>query len=447
MAAYASHVLLDWLGSDSSPPIGVMALWPFSRAYYESDLHVFMAISRRYYQGWRFVTQNVLAVSLELVILVPVLALVWRFRDVARSAGCALAIVVRPERDRHRRAGDRLRLRQSRNRLGPAEEHPYDSLLARYRTGAVEPAVEALTKLLQADGGQRQATRWIALARDKNRRADLEAALLLFTDAIMLAWQDDHPFPAAVVARYTSPFMGLRLALKRMDPKTQFLRIWYLLWESFRQVHVNQSLPLDLDFLADALDAFPERFTDAARRGIATPAHVVDVARECPAGSGQRTARDQEVSHGRARLPSPQPQGRCDRIRGAVAPRQRPPRAERPRGRPRSAHWAQLDGRTGQPSSTWRGSSKATCTNAAATGRRPPRLTTARSVSSPVPQTAQVARAHLAHLEGERPQAAAILAPALANRVDRTDPWWAYIRGQAWRFDSYLKMAHAMVMK
>ena len=79
-AAYVSHVLLDWLGSDSSPPIGVMALWPFSRAYYESDLHIFMAISRRYYQGWRFVTQNVLAVCLELLILAPVLALVWRFR-------------------------------------------------------------------------------------------------------------------------------------------------------------------------------------------------------------------------------------------------------------------------------------------------------------------------------------------------------------------------------
>lgn len=79
-AAYASHAVLDWLGSDSSPPIGVMALWPLSRAYYESDLHVFMAISRRYYQGWRFVTQNVLAVGLELVVLVPALVLVWRFR-------------------------------------------------------------------------------------------------------------------------------------------------------------------------------------------------------------------------------------------------------------------------------------------------------------------------------------------------------------------------------
>lgn len=80
VAAYSSHVLLDWLGSDSSPPIGVMALWPFGRAYYESDLHVFMAISRRYYQGWRFVSQNVLAVCVELAILMPILAGVWRFR-------------------------------------------------------------------------------------------------------------------------------------------------------------------------------------------------------------------------------------------------------------------------------------------------------------------------------------------------------------------------------
>jgi membrane-bound metal-dependent hydrolase YbcI (DUF457 family) len=79
-AAYASHVLLDWLGSDASPPLGVMALWPFSHAHFESDVHVFMAISRRYYQGWVFVAQNVRAVGLELVILVPILALVWRFR-------------------------------------------------------------------------------------------------------------------------------------------------------------------------------------------------------------------------------------------------------------------------------------------------------------------------------------------------------------------------------
>jgi hypothetical protein len=75
-AAYASHVLLDWLSTDASPPIGVMALWPFGRNHYESDLHLFMAISRRYYQGWTFVRQNVLAILRELAILIPVLAII-----------------------------------------------------------------------------------------------------------------------------------------------------------------------------------------------------------------------------------------------------------------------------------------------------------------------------------------------------------------------------------
>ena len=74
-AAYGSHTLLDWMGQDSSPPIGIMALWPLSRSYFESDLHLFMAISRRY---WRdgFLVHNLLAVGREIAILVPVLAAV-----------------------------------------------------------------------------------------------------------------------------------------------------------------------------------------------------------------------------------------------------------------------------------------------------------------------------------------------------------------------------------
>jgi LexA-binding, inner membrane-associated putative hydrolase len=79
-AAYASHVLLDWLGRDSSPPIGIMALWPLSRDYFESALHVFMPISRRFDQGWTLVSQNAWAVCLEMIILVPILLLVMFFR-------------------------------------------------------------------------------------------------------------------------------------------------------------------------------------------------------------------------------------------------------------------------------------------------------------------------------------------------------------------------------
>jgi len=79
-AAYGSHALLDWLGTDSSPPIGIMALWPFTAAHYESNLHVFMAVSRRYYHGWVFVRHNALALVRELAILVPLLMLIILLR-------------------------------------------------------------------------------------------------------------------------------------------------------------------------------------------------------------------------------------------------------------------------------------------------------------------------------------------------------------------------------
>jgi inner membrane protein len=72
-SAYASHILLDWLARDTTAPIGIMALWPFTHEYYESSLHLFMAVSRRYYQGWAFVRHNLLAFLRELLILMPVL--------------------------------------------------------------------------------------------------------------------------------------------------------------------------------------------------------------------------------------------------------------------------------------------------------------------------------------------------------------------------------------
>jgi hypothetical protein len=49
-AAYASHILLDWLGQDATPPLGITALWPFDSAYYLSGANVFLGISR---EPWR----------------------------------------------------------------------------------------------------------------------------------------------------------------------------------------------------------------------------------------------------------------------------------------------------------------------------------------------------------------------------------------------------------
>jgi membrane-bound metal-dependent hydrolase YbcI (DUF457 family) len=82
--AVLSHVLLDWLGKDSSTPRGVMALWPWTTTYYMSELNIFDAIDRRYWlEGfWR---RNTIALMRELVILLPI---VWlsTYRSPARSS-------------------------------------------------------------------------------------------------------------------------------------------------------------------------------------------------------------------------------------------------------------------------------------------------------------------------------------------------------------------------
>jgi hypothetical protein len=86
-AAYASHTLLDWMGNDTTPPIGIMALWPFTSEYYESNLHFFMAITRRYWLPG-FWTHNLIAMFREVGTLVPLAVAIYflRRRRVPRQA-------------------------------------------------------------------------------------------------------------------------------------------------------------------------------------------------------------------------------------------------------------------------------------------------------------------------------------------------------------------------
>ncbi len=81
--AYLTHPLLDWLGHDTTPPIGIMALWPFRPDYYQSDLHLFLPISRRYWVDG-FLAHNLTAVARELVVVAPLAVLTyWRLIRVA----------------------------------------------------------------------------------------------------------------------------------------------------------------------------------------------------------------------------------------------------------------------------------------------------------------------------------------------------------------------------
>lgn len=75
-AAYGSHVFLDWLGDDTSPPLGIMALWPFSHDYFMSPMTIMPAISRRYWLPG-FWAHNLRALVFEIVLLFPFLFGVW----------------------------------------------------------------------------------------------------------------------------------------------------------------------------------------------------------------------------------------------------------------------------------------------------------------------------------------------------------------------------------
>lgn len=80
MAAYLSHVVLDWLGQDSSVPLGVMALWPFSERYFHSGLDWFLATDRRYWLAG-FWSRNLRTLCWEVLVLVPLAWAAWWFRQ------------------------------------------------------------------------------------------------------------------------------------------------------------------------------------------------------------------------------------------------------------------------------------------------------------------------------------------------------------------------------
>lgn len=83
--AWLSHVAFDWLGSDDTPPLGVMAFWPIDDRFVFAHAYVFEAISRRYWLP-NFVTHNAWAVTSEVLMLAPMLAAVLLVRGGGRGA-------------------------------------------------------------------------------------------------------------------------------------------------------------------------------------------------------------------------------------------------------------------------------------------------------------------------------------------------------------------------
>jgi membrane-bound metal-dependent hydrolase YbcI (DUF457 family) len=78
-AAWLSHPLLDTIALDTSPPLGVMLLWPFEWTHYQTGWSIFAPISRRYWLP-NFVPHNLMAVAREIAILGPLAAAAWWMR-------------------------------------------------------------------------------------------------------------------------------------------------------------------------------------------------------------------------------------------------------------------------------------------------------------------------------------------------------------------------------
>jgi inner membrane protein len=83
-AAHASHILMDWLGTDRYPPIGLEALWPFSREFYISGWDVFPPTERRVYLPGAVWT-NVRALVAEVGIMGPIAVFTFMARRTRKS--------------------------------------------------------------------------------------------------------------------------------------------------------------------------------------------------------------------------------------------------------------------------------------------------------------------------------------------------------------------------
>jgi membrane-bound metal-dependent hydrolase YbcI (DUF457 family) len=82
-AAWLSHVLLDYAGADTHPPIGILALWPFESGYHHCPWSLFLDIGRTL--EWATLRHDALAVGWEILVLGPLLLASWRLRARAEA--------------------------------------------------------------------------------------------------------------------------------------------------------------------------------------------------------------------------------------------------------------------------------------------------------------------------------------------------------------------------
>jgi membrane-bound metal-dependent hydrolase YbcI (DUF457 family) len=79
--AWATHLLLDWLGVDRLYfPYGIQLFWPFDRRWFISGLDIFAGTERHNILGAAAIKQNAAAIGREILLLLPIVLAVWLIR-------------------------------------------------------------------------------------------------------------------------------------------------------------------------------------------------------------------------------------------------------------------------------------------------------------------------------------------------------------------------------
>jgi membrane-bound metal-dependent hydrolase YbcI (DUF457 family) len=80
VAAFASHLFLDWLAADPTAPRGLQLLWPINSRWYISGLDLFRGTARRNVFTWQSMWINATAITQEIALLGPIAWVVFRWR-------------------------------------------------------------------------------------------------------------------------------------------------------------------------------------------------------------------------------------------------------------------------------------------------------------------------------------------------------------------------------
>jgi tetratricopeptide (TPR) repeat protein len=325
----------------------------------------------------------------------------------------------------------------------------YESCVRAYQAGLTERALADIQARSVDNSFDKDVDQWIASARRTRRPADLEAALLLHTELFFVTW--DATFPPALAAGYSSSLSAQAALLRRLHgelvsygSQTPFLRTWYLLWESFMQVHSALESTAYGDYIGIALHAFP----DDSEVLLATGDHFEmrwwsadDNPQRHPtfatgsAAQNLRVARDWFRKAVSAPRPVEEARVRLGRVLLALGDVEGAVSALRP------VHDSSSDPGLRYLAALFLGAVYEQRGDLGAAAKSYAEAATL----VPSPQSARLASAYVSHLRGDRSGAADTVVTALADRSDYYDPWLLYTRGYSLQFGRLRKSARDLV--